>query len=536
MKTAHRFLVAFLVVFLVTGGILVAAFDAHRSDVTDYTDEAVDAQADRSADVLDDRLRGQLETLEVAATNDDLTDHRSDEQATAIEALVETSAFDGATVVDASGTVQAITTGDDDGGSDELVGTDFSDREYVQCALTERSCISDPFVAETDNHIVVLSVPIHDDGEIVGTVNAAYHLAETAFFDPLVGSGERTGMTVTADESVLYSDRERFDETIDRQADLEMVDWTVTVHYDQAALSESLNRLRTFQIVTGVLLLGTVAGFGLWVYRSQIQRIQRLSRRVGALERRAYDETEPVGGPAEWRQIDRALDQLARSLERREQMLLVYNRILRHNLRNELNVITGYASHLEATLEGEESDAATDIRLAASDLLDLADRARTTEYLLDRPGSNPPTIDLVDVLTDRVEAFGEVYPGVTVDLEAPTSAVVVGGEELEMVVDELLENVAEHAGDDATVEITVTVTDATVSMRFADDGSGIPEETAELLTGDSDISPLNHSAGIGLWLVDWTVSRYNGILTFPARTKGGVVEVVFQRGVADPDA
>ncbi|MFP9193573.1 ATP-binding protein [Natrialbaceae archaeon A-CW1-1] len=534
MKTAHRFLVAFLVVFLVTSAVLVATFDAHRNDVTDYTDGSIEAQADQSADVLDDRLRGQVETLEVAATNDALIDHESDEQASAIEALVETSAFDGASVVDSSGTVRAITTGDDGAASDDLIGADFSDREYVQCALANRSCISDPFMAETDNHIVVISVPVRDDGEIVGTVNAAYHLTETTFFDPLVGSAERTGMTVTADESVLYSDRERFEETIDRQADLEMVDWTVTVHHDQAALGETLDRLRTFQIATGVLLLGTVGGFGLWVYHSQIQRIQRLSRRVGALECRAYDETEPVGGPAEWRRIDRALDRLARSLERREQMLLVYNRILRHNLRNELNIITGYAAHLEATLEDEESTAATDIRLAATDLLDLADRARTTEHLLDRPSSNPPEIDLVDVVTDRVEAFTEAHPGVTVDLETPANAVVVGGEELELVVDELLENVVEHAGDDATIEITVTVTDATVSMQFADDGPGIPEETAALLTGDSDISPLNHSAGIGLWLVDWTVSRYDGALTFPAGAEGGVVEVVFKRGGGDP--
>ena len=530
MNTSQRFVLAFAIVFVVSGFVLVAAFDAHRSDVTSYTESAVEDQAEGTAAALDDRLRGQQQTLEVAATNEALADHRSQRQHDALEGVVDQSAFDGASIVDSDGTVQSLTTGDDS--ESELVGADFSDRPYVQCALEGDRCISDPFVAETDNYIVVISVPLYDDGEVVGTVNAAYHLTETVFFDALSSVDERTGITITQDERILYAQNDHLGETIDRQADLETVDWTVTVHHDQQLLLETLDRLQTFQIIVALAFFGSVTGFAAWVYRSKVKRIGRLTDRLDALEERTYDTEITIGGPAEWHRIDLAMDRLGQSLARREQMLLVHNRILRHNLRNELNVIEGHAAQLEATTEGKDCEAARTIQRATTDLLELADRARTTERLLERSVTDREPIDIVGTLEESIERLHDEYPDVEVHLDAPKTASVVGGPELVVAFDELLENVGQHAGETARVDISVHTEVDTVRVLIADDGPGIPAATIERISGSTEISPVNHARGIGLWLVDWTVSLYDGSLEFltDESETGTVVELTFERG------
>ncbi|MFP8888858.1 cache domain-containing protein [Natrialbaceae archaeon A-CW2] len=530
MNTSQRFVLAFAIVFVVSGFVLVAAFDAHRSDVTSYTESAVEDQAEGTAAALDDRLRGQQQTLEVAATNEALADHRSQRQHDALEGVVDQSAFDGASIVDSDGTVQSLTTGDDS--ESELVGADFSDRPYVQCALEGDRCISDPFVAETDNYIVVISVPLYDDGEVVGTVNAAYHLTETVFFDALSSVDERTGITITQDERILYAQNDHLGETIDRQADLETVDWTVTVHHDQQLLLETLDRLQTFQIIVALAFFGSVTGFAAWVYRSKVKRIGRLTDRLDALEERTYDTEITIGGPAEWHRIDLAMDRLGQSLARREQMLLVHNRILRHNLRNELNVIEGHAAQLEATTEGKDCEAARTIQRATTDLLELADRARTTERLLERSVTDREPIDIVGTLEESIERLHDEYPDVEVHLDAPKTASVVGGPELVVAFDELLENVGQHAGETARVDISVHTEADTVRVLIADDGPGIPAATIERISGSTEISPVNHARGIGLWLVDWTVSLYDGSLEFLTDESGTgtVVELTFERG------
>ncbi|MCU4754036.1 sensor histidine kinase [Halobacteria archaeon AArc-curdl1] len=530
MNTSQRFVLAFAIVFVVSGFVLVAAFDAHRSDVTSYTESAVEDQAEGTAAALDDRLRGQQQTLEVAATNEALADHRSQRQHDALEAVIDRSAFDGASIVDSDGILQSLTTGDDS--ESELVGADFSDRPYVQCALEGDRCISDPFIAETDNYIVVISVPLYDDGEVVGTVNAAYHLSETDFFDALSTVDERTGITITHDEGVIYAQNDHLGETIDRQTDLETVDWTVTVHHDQQLLLETLDRLQTFQIIVALAFFGSVTGFAIWVYRSKVKRIGRLADRLDALEDRAYDTDVTIGGPAEWQRIDLALDRLGQSLARREQMLLVHNRILRHNLRNDLNVIDGHAAQLEATTEGPDRESARTIQRATTDLLELADRARTTERLLGRSVTDRRPIDLVAMLEESIERLHDEYPDVDVHFDAPDTAGVVGGPELVLAFDELLENVGEHAGERSSVDISVRTEADTVRVQIADDGPGIPAETIERIAGNTAISPVNHSRGIGLWLVDWTVSLYDGTLEFLSEEggTGTVVELAFERG------
>jgi|APHM01.1.fsa_nt_gi Signal transduction histidine kinase len=70
-----------------------------------------------------------------------------------------------------------------------------------------------------------------------------------------------------------------------------------------------------------------------------------------------------------------------------------------------------------------------------------------------------------------------------------------------------------RSGDDNTAEIVVT-----------DNGPGIPQFEVEVLADGSE-TPLEHSRGLGLWFVNWAVTRLGGSVSFEASTTGTAVVV-----------
>jgi len=539
MRIAHRFLVAFVLVVVVAGAVLGWTFDTHRADVEANAEGAVEDRAAFASQVLEDRITEQKRAVRIAATDAAIEDHGSDTQRQALEAFVEAAAFEGGSVVDETGELRAITS--ESGEEADSIGADLSDRAYVEAALEGEQAVSDPFVAETGNEVIVISAPIRNDtGDVVGTLNGAYHIDETQLFEPLYGDSQEA-VTVESRGETVFSNADRFEETIDASEELEAADWTVTAHRDRAAMSAATDRLILFQLISGVTVLGVLTGFGYWIYSSTVRRIGRLHDRLRALERREYDGGPSIGNSGEWGRIDGAIDRLATTLDRREQMLLVLNRILRHNLRNTLNVVLGQSQRLETDLEGEHREIANEIGCSAIEILELADRARTTESLLDPVSEPPPRTDVAAMVRRRVDAFerrGESRLSVTVD--APETAIGICGTEIGTAIDELLENVAEHGGPDPTVEITVGCTDEHVRVSVADDGPGIPVGETSVITEDRSISQLEHLRGIGLWVTYWIVDRYDGSLRFETASNSAVdgdsgttAVIELQRGQVD---
>jgi signal transduction histidine kinase len=100
-----------------------------------------------------------------------------------------------------------------------------------------------------------------------------------------------------------------------------------------------------------------------------------------------------------------------------EQRLTVLDRVLRHNIRNRLNVVLGYADRAERAIESTAStgdplvidadELRTDtdrIREAATDILDLSDSARRFREDVGADGADDP-VDAATVVVDVASAF-----------------------------------------------------------------------------------------------------------------------------------
>ncbi|MFB6271068.1 MAG: PAS domain-containing protein, partial [Halobacterium sp.] len=94
--------------------------------------------------------------------------------------------------------------------------------------------------------------------------------------------------------------------------------------------------------------------------------------------------------------------------EERDQRLRVLNRVLRHNVRNSLNVVLGHANRLDE--EVEDSDDAERIVDAAEELLAVSEKARVVERVLD--SDDLTTATLGDLVTEEVERARSNYPDV----------------------------------------------------------------------------------------------------------------------------
>ena len=215
--------------------------------------------------------------------------------------------------------------------------------------------------------------------------------------------------------------------------------------------------------------------------------------------------------------------------ERRNRVtqLDVLNRVLRHNLRNEMNVVYGYASQLD------DGDAVDRIQEKAMTMVELGDKAREIDRMLDEGDTGDP-VELGDVVEIEVDRARDAFPAVTFDLDCPDADRRVP-RTIGPVLRNLVENAAKHnEGPDPTVSVEVWFEGETAVIDVRDDGPGIPEsERAVLRTGEE--TPLNHSTGLGLWLVNWGVQTMGGTVTVQSDPgEGSLVRV--EVPVAEPRA
>jgi signal transduction histidine kinase len=230
----------------------------------------------------------------------------------------------------------------------------------------------------------------------------------------------------------------------------------------------------------------------------------------------------------------------------REQRLAVLNRVVRHNLRNELSVVRGFAE--EIGNDGVSNDLAADRIVQASDnLITLGERAREAAQLLDH---EPETqaVELGELVSEVAAGLHDEATNLTVETDVPPDArVETDPDLLYRSLNHLAQNAVVHNdADDPRVVISV-VTDREgaypVEVTVRDNGPGIPaHEWAAIEEGKE--TPLEHGSGLGLWAVRWGVTRLGGELRYePNEPRGSVVRLRLPQAdevepsvVADPTA
>ncbi|WP_311173338.1 sensor histidine kinase [Halobellus ordinarius] len=197
-----------------------------------------------------------------------------------------------------------------------------------------------------------------------------------------------------------------------------------------------------------------------------------------------------------------------------ERLNAVLNRVLRHNLRNSMNTVSGYAELLTKRLTGDDQELAKRIVTCADNLIELGETARKLEKVT-RDASPPEKQEVGPLISDVAAELRNRHPEAAVAVELPDSPAVFANEYLKPALYELGENAITHADKDPELELSLhseTAQDDWVVIRVDDNGSGLPELERNILRGQME-TQLEHSQGLGLWFVYWTVIRSGGKLT-----------------------
>ncbi|WP_435062176.1 histidine kinase N-terminal 7TM domain-containing protein [Halobaculum sp. EA56] len=214
---------------------------------------------------------------------------------------------------------------------------------------------------------------------------------------------------------------------------------------------------------------------------------------------------------------------------RRQQRLEVLNRVLRHNIRTETNLIYGNAdlaaaddAHVEAVKEGA-------MRIEA-----ISDKARDAIDIFERGRHPDESVSLSAVLEECVASARERHPEPEYDLAAEADGAAVSSV-LVPVLENVVENAAEHNdAEEPWVRVRATRDDGAVRVRVVDNGPGIADHERAVLERGNE-TPLEHGSGLGLWLVAWGVDMADGELSIDDGEAGGTAVTVAVPALSDDD-
>ncbi|ELZ10831.1 putative signal-transducing histidine kinase [Halovivax asiaticus JCM 14624] len=266
-------------------------------------------------------------------------------------------------------------------------------------------------------------------------------------------------------------------------------------------------------------------------------------------------------------------------LKRREETLLereheldllrqVLSRALRHNLRNDLSVIRGYAELVAQDPTVDEAALARAIVERSDDMVEMSEKAATIERLVTE--SDATSLRRLESLLSEIVAQQRTrFHEVTYELETGSCGDVAVDDSLTLAFENLVENAAEHSkatraagqpsdsgphlqpgvpdhgagasddrglestssarsspidADGPTVTIRTIETDEGATVVISDNGPGIPREELVVLERGEE-TPLEHGSGIGLWIVYWIVEHVGASIDFETGDDGTTVRV-----------
>lgn len=204
--------------------------------------------------------------------------------------------------------------------------------------------------------------------------------------------------------------------------------------------------------------------------------------------------------------------------------LSVTQRVLRHNLRNELSVTIGMTEQLLRTADEREAILVRKLHSHQQRLVALAatanDIRRTWEH------DEVIRQDLVSVVNEVVRNVRASSPTARITADLPCRAAVRAHPMIGQAISEVLDNAVEHGGGDVEVTCRPTEVDGgSTRLRVADHGAGIPEEEVAALDNPRETS-LEHGMGLGLRLVQAVVEQSDGTLSIGSNVPHGTVVVI----------
>ncbi|SDJ77417.1 PAS domain S-box-containing protein [Halovenus aranensis] len=214
------------------------------------------------------------------------------------------------------------------------------------------------------------------------------------------------------------------------------------------------------------------------------------------------------------------------ALEEVNAELELLNRMVRHDIRNDMSVILAWGQLLEDHVDEAGRENLDKILASSEHVVELTEIARDYVEVLTSDGDlEPKPVVLAEVLETELALRRESFPEAefVVPEEIP-EVEVLANEMLGSVFRNLLTNAVQHNDSDTpVVELTVERRDDDVVVQVADNGPGIPDPQKATVFGKGEKGLDSPSTGIGLYLVYTLVTQYGGAVHIEDNDPRGAV-------------
>lgn len=194
--------------------------------------------------------------------------------------------------------------------------------------------------------------------------------------------------------------------------------------------------------------------------------------------------------------------------------LRVLTRITRHNLRNKLNVISGFLAEFDIDDRSTDGKIRDRISRNVEELLDLTKWIDTVKSAA-RIDAPVETCDVSQIVRELGERYQRDNGDITWRIECE-EAVVSANPKIQTAVEELINNAVQHnshQGLSITLFVAESEDDEQVLIQVIDTGQPIPDIEIEPIASGYDPDPLEHGEGIGLWEVQTIINAHGGRLS-----------------------
>ena len=216
------------------------------------------------------------------------------------------------------------------------------------------------------------------------------------------------------------------------------------------------------------------------------------------------------------------LKELEKSLEERNEILRLINRILRHDILNKLTVTHGY---LEIYRNSRDERFLEKVFESIDSAIKLICSMRELESLIFDGKADLKPIKLREVVE-------EVARGYNIEINVEGDCCVLADEAISSAIDNVIRNAVKH-GKTERIDVKIEERGDYCEMRIADYGVGIPDEFKENVFKQGFAYGENAGMGLGLYIVKKLVERYGGSVEIEDNKPKGTVFVFKFKKVYD---
>ncbi|TQQ79679.1 sensor histidine kinase [Halonotius roseus] len=208
------------------------------------------------------------------------------------------------------------------------------------------------------------------------------------------------------------------------------------------------------------------------------------------------------------------------------------NRIIRHNFRNKLQIVSGGFSQIDRQYDGAK--VFDQMRRAIAELVKLTSWVNKITSL-NGAEENTDRINVRTMLEEEVDKYRSNYP--EIDWEIRSENVYIDANPLlRKAFHELIDNAVRHNSHEGlaiTVSASENMADQQIDIQVSDTGQPIPDIEITPLLNSEEPDQLKHGDKIGLWEVQTIVNRHRGMLKLKENsTEQKVIEITLP--LADP--